>query len=286
MKAAVKKFAVLGSPVAHSKSPQIHTRAYYELGLNGWQYLRRDTKEADFIEFITAAAHEYSGFSVTMPLKKLAAQIATEKCEFVRATGVANTLVKITGADWHRPQWSAYNTDIPGLQNALVRNNFSCVNALILGSGATALSAALTALLLGADSLEIRARRQTALQEFTQQLQTAVKMLSITQDFRLNTALITDPPRLTAPDLIINTLPADADVELPAQFARAQFYDVTYSAKMSLIAQRLNPAQHANGGSMLFEQALLQLRIFINGSPAAPLPIEDTLRNTFHGLSS
>ena len=38
--ATPRKAAVLGSPVAHSKSPQLHLAAYRALGLDGWSYER------------------------------------------------------------------------------------------------------------------------------------------------------------------------------------------------------------------------------------------------------
>jgi shikimate dehydrogenase len=38
--ARAKKAAVLGSPIAHSRSPQLHLAAYRALGLDGWTYQR------------------------------------------------------------------------------------------------------------------------------------------------------------------------------------------------------------------------------------------------------
>ncbi|NED79163.1 shikimate dehydrogenase, partial [Streptomyces sp. SID11233] len=35
-----RRAAVLGSPVAHSLSPQLHLAAYRALGLRGWTYER------------------------------------------------------------------------------------------------------------------------------------------------------------------------------------------------------------------------------------------------------
>ena len=37
---AARKAAVLGSPVAHSKSPLLHLAAYRALGLTDWTYER------------------------------------------------------------------------------------------------------------------------------------------------------------------------------------------------------------------------------------------------------
>ncbi|MCH9732551.1 MAG: shikimate dehydrogenase, partial [Actinomycetia bacterium] len=35
-----RRAAVLGSPIAHSRSPQLHLAAYRALGLDGWTYDR------------------------------------------------------------------------------------------------------------------------------------------------------------------------------------------------------------------------------------------------------
>ena len=39
--------AVLGSPVAHSLSPVLHTAAYAALGLRGWTYDRRECRSGE-----------------------------------------------------------------------------------------------------------------------------------------------------------------------------------------------------------------------------------------------
>jgi shikimate dehydrogenase len=36
----VRRFGVLGWPVAHSRSPAMHQAAYAALGLDGWRYQR------------------------------------------------------------------------------------------------------------------------------------------------------------------------------------------------------------------------------------------------------
>ena len=66
----MKKLAVIGSPVAHSKSPQIQNGFAQALGL-AYEYsaieVTRDTLAA-FIE--RARGGEFAGFNVTMPLKE------------------------------------------------------------------------------------------------------------------------------------------------------------------------------------------------------------------------
>src|SRR5690606_1455280 len=46
------KFAVLGSPISHSKSPALHRAAYRVLGLD-WEYTSRDVASGDLAKFLT-----------------------------------------------------------------------------------------------------------------------------------------------------------------------------------------------------------------------------------------
>ena len=66
---ATKLTALLGSPVAHSISPQMHNEAFRQLGLD-YVYLAFDVKPEDLkttVEGLNAAG--ICGFNLTMPLK-------------------------------------------------------------------------------------------------------------------------------------------------------------------------------------------------------------------------
>ncbi|MGB6040375.1 MAG: shikimate dehydrogenase, partial [Gordonia sp. (in: high G+C Gram-positive bacteria)] len=71
-----RKAAVLGSPVAHSKSPVLHRAAYAALGLAGWTYDAIDTTAEQLPERVDTAGPEWVGFSVTMPGKLAALAFA------------------------------------------------------------------------------------------------------------------------------------------------------------------------------------------------------------------
>ena len=50
----LKRFGVLGWPVAHSRSPQIHHAAYEALGLDGWRYQKLPVPPDLFEETVRA----------------------------------------------------------------------------------------------------------------------------------------------------------------------------------------------------------------------------------------
>jgi shikimate dehydrogenase len=75
--AASYRLAVLGSPVAHSRSPELHTAAYGVLGLD-WSYEAVDVPEGGLADFIDGLGPEWRGLSLTMPLKQAVLPLLTE----------------------------------------------------------------------------------------------------------------------------------------------------------------------------------------------------------------
>ncbi len=129
-----KQLAVLGKPIEHSKSPQIHAAAYKTLGLN-WNYERHEVAAGQLASFISGLDENWLGLSVTMPLKYEAVRFAETHDEVVEATGIANTLLQTSTG------WQSFNTDVFGISEALRRvPNLNPAAVTIVGSGATAAS--------------------------------------------------------------------------------------------------------------------------------------------------
>ncbi|WP_306320634.1 MULTISPECIES: shikimate dehydrogenase [unclassified Streptomyces] len=133
----VRRAAVLGSPIAHSLSPQLHIAAYKALGLDDWRYDRFETDEAALPAFLSGLGPEWAGLSLTMPLKRAVIPLLDEITETARSVEAVNTVV-LTG-DGRKV---GDNTDIPGIVAALHERGVEKVeSAAILGAGATASSA-------------------------------------------------------------------------------------------------------------------------------------------------
>src|SRR5215210_9214857 len=105
--------AVLGRPVAHSLSPALHRAAYGALGLGDWTYDALDIGAEDLPVLLAGLGEEWRGFSVTMPCKQAAADVADLVEPLPRLLGAANTLLH-TGNGWR-----AENTDVTGVGMAL-----------------------------------------------------------------------------------------------------------------------------------------------------------------------
>ena len=111
-----KSFAVLGSPIDHSKSPQIHEAAYRVLN-EDWSYGRFEIPKGGLKRFIENEGSSFSGFSVTMPLKENAKSFADELDVLCVETGAANTLCKIGD------KWFGFNTDVFGIMQSVQKIN-------------------------------------------------------------------------------------------------------------------------------------------------------------------
>jgi shikimate dehydrogenase len=132
-----RRAAVLGSPVAHSRSPVLHRTAYAALGLDGWTYEAVECTAEELPRWVAARDESWVGLSVTMPGKRAALGAAATATERAHRVGAANTLVARDGG------WAADCTDLDGVAGALRAGGFSprWPEAVVLGSGATACAA-------------------------------------------------------------------------------------------------------------------------------------------------
>jgi len=111
--ANTRVFGVLGDPVAHSLSPLVHNLAFRHLGINA-VYVPFRVPRPEFADSLKAFMNiPVQGYSVTIPHKEEAAELAKHKDESVVRAKAANTLIR-SGDDF-----SAYNTDYQGVIDTL-----------------------------------------------------------------------------------------------------------------------------------------------------------------------
>jgi shikimate dehydrogenase len=132
----VKRLAVIGHPVGHSRSPAMQTAALNALGLAGeWTYEAIAVPPADFAELTGTLPDEgFVGANVTIPHKEAALAIAGDASAAANEIGAANTL-SFTEAGIR-----ADNTDAPGLLAALAVHPAE-KRSLVLGAGGSARAA-------------------------------------------------------------------------------------------------------------------------------------------------
>jgi shikimate dehydrogenase len=127
------RLAVLGHPVAHSRSPAMHAAAFQALGIGDeWSYEAIDVRPDEFESRLRALVSEgYAGANVTVPHKLAALALADSASPAARAIGAANML---TFSD---RGVAADNTDAPGLLGALP-GGVAGKRAVVLGAGGAA----------------------------------------------------------------------------------------------------------------------------------------------------
>lgn len=134
------KYCVIGNPIAHSKSPEIHPIYARQTG----QDLVYERCLAPLDAFAATVqrlvADGYRGANVTLPFKIEAVQVCTRLEERARAAGAVNTLVFADG------EIIGDNTDGPGLVADITRNAGVAMygkRILLLGAGGAARGALL-----------------------------------------------------------------------------------------------------------------------------------------------
>lgn len=252
------RYAVIGNPIAHSKSPQIHV-AFARQTNQDISYeavlAPLDGFEATVRELIKQG---YKGANVTVPFKFEAYKI----CDSLSAravssgSGAVNTLINING------KIHGDNTDGIGLKNDIEQNiGFSIANKQVLILGAGGAAHGILNSLLDAASITIANRTKDK----------ALQLVMAIKDYAAQASTFES---LAKPyDLIINATSAGlTDTALPIPnviFSHNSLaYDMMYGRETPFMAQaKTAGAQVADGLGMLVEQAAEAFYIWRNVRP-------------------
>ena len=251
---------VLGSPIGHSLSPTLHRAGYAAAGLADWEYTAHEVDEGGLAPFVAGLDCSWAGLSLTMPLKVAAFDVAESVTATARAARAINTLVR-TGTGW-----AADNTDVHGVSAALREGGAAEVeSATIIGSGATARSALLGLVELGATRITVAARtpeRAEALRDVAEVDLTVVPLADWAA---------------TGDRALVSTLPGGAANAAAAPFAEGAdlsgtvLLDVVYADWPTPLARAADArgATVVSGLEMLVHQAARQFELFTGA--AAPV---------------
>jgi shikimate dehydrogenase len=252
----MKRLAVLGHPVAHSRSPAMQGAALAELGLGSeWRYEAIDLAPDEFEPRVRAMAGEgFVGANVTVPHKGAALALADTLSETAREIGAANTLSFEAG------EIRADNTDAQGLLDALAAPPEG-MRTLVLGAGGAA-RAAVWALVREGAEVDVWNR-------------TGLRAEHLCAELGGNPV---STPRQSVYGLIVNTSTAgmggeDPFAELPldaAGFASGQtVVDLVYGERRSPLLAAAETAGTAtvDGIEVLVRQGALSLRLWTGIEP-------------------
>lgn len=244
------RYAVIGHPVAHSKSPFIHAAFARQTG----QKLSYDAVEiAPEVLTETLAqlhAEPYLGLNATLPHKLAVAALCESVSERARLAGAVNTLVRTdTG-------WTGDNTDGAGFVHDLQVNlgvALAGKRVLLLGAGGAARGLIAPILAEKPAELAVSNRNPWKPEELAEQFKALGPIVP-----RTHLSLKGDRY-----DLVINATSAghaNTMPRLPGQIVAegGVCYDLSYGAAAEPFcawAQSQKAALHADGLGMLVEQA-------------------------------
>jgi shikimate dehydrogenase len=246
-----RKAAVLGSPIAHSKSPQLHLAAYRALGLDDWTYDRIECRAEQLPGTVAGFGPEWVGVSVTMPCKFAALNVADERSMRAELVGSANTLVHTADG------WRADNTDVAGVVGALGAVGGDVV---VVGAGGTARAAVVAVAELGARRVSIVARDPAK----AEPLLTLAATVGVDAHWRgfTDPALLDD---VAAAAATISTIPADAAAQHVSALDRTPvLLDAIYDPWPTplAVAVVVEGGRVIGGLQMLLHQAYAQVELF------------------------
>lgn len=129
---SARRACVIGSPIAHSRSPLIHGYWLQTLGIPG-SYDKIEVKPGELAEFFASMAEKgFVGCNVTVPHKEEALKLAQRRTARAEEFGAANTIWIENGEIW------ADNTDSHGYEMSLDQEApgwDTARRALVLGAG-------------------------------------------------------------------------------------------------------------------------------------------------------
>jgi shikimate dehydrogenase len=129
-----KTYAVIGDPIDHSLSPNLHNAAFLELGMD-CTYIAYRIPKGELEEGLDALKKiKISGFNVTIPHKVEIMKYLDKVDEDCSIIGASNTVTNTDGV------LKGYNTDMDGFLEPIKKKNLEIKNSsvLLLGAGGAA----------------------------------------------------------------------------------------------------------------------------------------------------
>ena len=266
----IDRYAVIGNPIAHSKSPSIHAE-FARLTGETLSYTAELVELGEVKSFIDKFSnHNGKGLNITVPFKQDAFQLATELSERAQRAGAVNTL-HITNSTIFGD-----TTDGIGLLNDLTKNHQIQIKnkrILVVGAGGAVRGVLEPLLLESPTSLTICNR-------------TVGKAQQLATDFssfgNINACGFTDLNGQQF-DIIINGTSASLSGDLPPLpenlFSKNSCaYDMMYAAKPTpfmLWATQQGATNCYDGLGMLVEQAAESFYIWRKKRPETQGVIEN-----------
>ena len=249
----ILKFAVVGSPVDHSLSPQLHRAFAQRAGIDHFDYEKIElASENAEVGFERLFHQGYAGLNVTAPLKRFAFDWVDQLSPEAERLGGVNTVV------WNKEGLSiGHNSDGVGFAALCGARNPKRV--VIFGSGGVLPTLITTLIRLGVEGISVVSRRRPT---FDPALQQMIQLCWFDfEDVKYQT--------LHGCDTVINALPRSVSLPLVERVAidlpsGVYWIDLNYGQSMRATFEHLSArnVNYCDGLGMLVYQGAESFRWF------------------------
>ena len=260
---------VIGDPVEHSRSPQMHNAAFAKAALD-YVYVPFHVRPYDLADAIAGfKAMNVVGINVTLPHKQAVIRHLTSISREAELIGAVNTLTFVEGNIY------GDNTDAPGVLNALEEDGNMSVpvgeNIVVLGAGGAARAVVVAFALRGVASITIANRTVEKAVSLAEEMdrKTGVPMQGIgLTDERL-------PLAVSESKLLVNTATTSMDVRQPLLISADWLqpstivYDIVYTPPVTSLMQAATASkcQTLGGIGMLVHQGAIAFEKWTGVTP-------------------
>ncbi|MBD9422069.1 shikimate dehydrogenase [Achromobacter sp. ACM04] len=272
------RYAVIGNPIAHSRSPQIHAMFAEQTG-KPLRYERLLAPVDGFAQAVAAFVAEGGlGLNVTVPFKLDAYALAAGRLSSrARLAGAVNTL------SWRDGAWHGCNTDGVGLVSDLLRLGVRLTGASVLLVGAGGAARGVLQPLAEAGCARIHIVNRTASK--AEELAASWRESGVSPQTAVTGGSLADAALAGGWNLVINATASglqNAAPDLPPGLYApgAAAYDMMYGAQPTAFMQQAQAdgaALAADGLGMLVGQAAESFYIW-HGVRPDPAPVLAALR--------
>jgi shikimate dehydrogenase len=257
------EYAVMGNPITHSKSPQIHA-LFAELTRQNVRYRAIQVDPGGFAQAVgNFFASGGKGLNITVPFKQEAFQLANELSERARLAGAVNTLKPAGGGGLYGD-----NTDGVGLVRDLTQNLGVALGnkkLLLVGAGGAARGVI-------APLLDNKPRQLTLVNRTMDRAHELVQHFADHGNINAKSFAALEGQQF---DVVINATSASLQGDLPPLPACTVIhativYDMMYGREPTLFlqwAQQQGANKLSDGLGMLVEQAAESFFIWRNVKP-------------------
>lgn len=279
---------LIGNPLGHTVSPQLHNSLFKRMGINGIYLPLQVEKDklGDAVKGLSSLG--FAGFNVTIPYKVAVLDYVDEASEAVKLLGTANT-VKIKDGRLY-----AYNTDADGFADSFrmqAGTDFKSKDVCIIGAGGTTRAIAIKIAMEGARRISIINRTEIKAEELASYINEIIQNTDKKTDIAYGYSSCSEiaAERLKQCSVIVNTTsvgmyPNNDFSPLSDEFSFDKdqiVYDVIYKPGKTKLLKRAEDGgcRTINGAGMLFYQGVRAFEIFMDTK--IPCEISENLSKAF-----